>query len=108
LDSCAVVPRVRRADSGLLAGKWHVSTTRAAAALSETGTQCPEAPAHESHLEVRKARFIRGAVWTLTPATDGHCLQAVLQSTLDVVRRLCEASTNIVKVFPVEDRLVRA
>ena len=65
-DNFAVVPRVRRADSGAPAGKWHVSTTRAAAALSETGTQCPEAPAHESHLEVRKARFIRWVIGTLT------------------------------------------
>ena len=34
-------------------------------------------------------------------------LQAVLNNTLDVVRRLCETSANMLKVFPVEDRLVR-
>ena len=102
---------VRVAKLIMHAGNWPVSTIRAAAALLEIGTQCHDAPLHESQSASRK---VRGRAHTdaaeVVPRSELLCTlrpQAVLNSTLDVVRRLCEASANILKLFPVEDRLVR-
>ena len=48
--ACALLTRVH------CPGKWPVSTTRAAAALLEVGTQCHDAPRHESQPASRKVR----------------------------------------------------
>ena len=37
----------------------------------------------------------------------GGCVQSTFQRTMDLVQRLCEASTNLVKIFPHDDRPVR-
>jgi hypothetical protein len=82
------------------AGKWPLSF------LAADASGAASIPHALSASAMRKVCAATGRATLLGAMTRGMA-QITFEGTMDLVRQLCEASANLIKVFPLEDRPVR-